>query len=479
MTCKALVTHPGTNQVFGTRHTRGPRPADTTPSPPIRSRANVAAPFPRDPGHRSPRQPSPHPPSSNNRLAKGAVAITCAVACLLPATGAAADWPQWRGPGENGITVERLPDQPNFETILWRKKVGTGFSSVSVAADRVFTMGHRGPKGGGEETVWCLNVANGDEVWSHSYPAPLIDRFYEGGPGATPTVRNGAVFTYSKHGRLHAYHAGTGKLLWQRDMLAEAGLSDPPEWGFACSPYFLDDRTLLIEAGATFALDPTSGKVLWKSEPFTPAYGTPKAFTLDGRKLLAVMKTEGLVVLEASTGRTVATANWKTSFDTTATTPIVHGNRIFISTGYDRGCALFELADNQLRKLYENKSMCNHMNNSVLIDGHLYGFDGTAHRGRPTEFVCLELATGREKWRVPPTGSLGCGSVLGTAANGLLILTEKGELVAAPASPSGFKPTARASVLGGRCWTVPVLAGARIYCRNSRGDFVCVSTGPK
>ena len=388
-----------------------------------------------------------------------------------------ADWPQWRGSDENGISAERLPAKPDFTTVLWQKKVGTGFSTVAVAEGRVFTLGHSGAKDGGSETVWCFHAETGAEIWQHSYPAPLIARFYEGGPGATPTVRGGKVFTYSKHGRLHCYEAATGKVIWQRDMLAEAGLDEPPEWGFACSPYFLTDDTLLIEAGATFALDAATGKVRWKSQRFTPAYGTPKAFTADGRKLLAVMKTEGLVVLDAGNGATVATADWKTSFDTTATTPIIHGGKIFISTGYDRGCALFELAGDQLKKSYEHKLLSNHMNNSVLIDGHLYGFDGTAHRGRPTEFVCLELATGKEKWRVPPAVGLGCGSVMATADGTLLILSERGELLTALATPAGFKATARHQVLGGRCWTVPVLAHGRIYCRNARGDLVCVKAG--
>ncbi len=390
----------------------------------------------------------------------------------LPCVGA--DWPQWRGREENGITTERLPARPDFSETLWQQKVGIGFSSMAVAEGRVFTMGHSGLKDSGSETVWCFNATTGAEIWRHSYPSPLLNRFYEGGPGATPTVRGGKVFTYSKHGRLHCYEAATGKPIWQRDMLAEAGLTEPPEWGFACSPYFLTDDTLLIEAGPTFALDPATGRVRWKGEQFTPAYGTPKAFTIGARKLVAVMKTEGLVVLDADKGTTVATTQWKTSFDTTATTPIIHEGRMFISTGYDRGCALFELADGALKKRYENKSMSNHMNNSVLIGGHLYGFDGTAHRGRPTEFVCLEFATGKEKWRVPSSTGIGCGSVMGTADGTLLILSERGELITAPATPDGFKPTARHQVLGGRCWTVPVLADGRVYCRNARGELLCV-----
>ena len=49
----------------------------------------------------------------------------------------------------------------------------------------------------------------------------------------------------------------------------------------------------------------------------------------------------------------------------------------------------------------------------------------------------------------------------------------------APASPEKFEDTARIQVLGGKCWTVPVLANGRIYCRNAEGDIVCVDVRPK
>jgi outer membrane protein assembly factor BamB len=394
---------------------------------------------------------------------------------FLPGFLSAADWPQWRGPDANGISTESLPQEPDFEKVLWKQKISTGFSSLAVANGKAYTMGHSEP---GTETVWAFNAETGKPAWSDTYPAPLIDRFYEGGPGATPTVRHEKIYTFSKHGRLHCYDANTGDRLWERDMLAEAGLRNPPEWGFASSPFFVNDDMLLIEAGATFALNPQTGQVLWKSDDYTPAYGSPASFTHDDKTLVATLKSEGLVVLDAENGKTIAFAPWETPFNTNATTPIITADgRLFISTGYDRGCALFSLdaSAGQLTKLYENPTMSNHMNNCVLINDHLYGFDGTAHRGRPTEFVCMELDTGKETWRLKPAEGLGCGSLM--AANSgktLLILSEKGELLSAPASPAAFEWTTRAQVLGGRCWTVPVLANNRIYCRNAKGDLVCI-----
>ena len=239
---------------------------------------------------------------------------------LLVPVAPADDWPHWRGPAESGITAEKFPRDPDLENVIWRAKVGIGFSSFAVADGKAYTLGHQG----GEETVFCFDAKSGDIVWKSSYRAPLIDRFYEGGPGATPTIRDGRVFVYSKHGQLRCFQAADGQPVWERDMMAEAQLQAVPEWGFACSPYFIDGgKKLVIEAGTTIALEPATGKVIWKGDRHIPAYGTPKAFEFEGRTLLAMLKTEGVVVADADGGKTLATAPWKTSFNTNGTSPIV------------------------------------------------------------------------------------------------------------------------------------------------------------
>ena len=182
------------------------------------------------------------------------------------------------------------------------------------------------------------------------------------------------------------------------------------------------------------------------------------------------MKTDGLVILDAANGKTLAFEKWTTAFRTSSTTPIVLGNLIFVSTGYKRGCALFEFTGDGLRKIYANRDLSNHMNNSVVLGDFLYGFDGNTHMLGPKQLVCMKLATGAVQWR---KDGYRCGSLM--AANGqLLVLGERGNLAVGPASPKGFKPKAEAQVLGGKCWTVPVLANGRIYCRNAAGDLVCL-----
>ena len=248
-----------------------------------------------------------------------------------------------------------------------------------------------------------------------------------------------------------------------------AGMAKPPEWGFAGSPLVLGNM-VIAEATFTAAFNKTTGKEIWRSKFYKPAYGTPAAFQFKGRFYVATLKTEGLVILDAQTGETVAFQEWKTSFHTNSTTPIVIGSRIFVSTGYQRGCALFEFSGTALKQIYTNKTLSNHMNNSVIIGDFIYGFDGNTHGRTPKQIVCMRLADGAVQWRKL---GYGCGSLMAVQIQ-LLILGEKGKLALGTASPKGFTPAAEAQILQGRCWTVPVYANGRIYARNAAGALVCV-----
>ena len=378
------------------------------------------------------------------------------------------NWPNWRGPRHDGVSREKLP-KTDFSKIAWRAKIGVGFSSVAVVGNRVFVLGCSGQKQGNQETFACLDATTGKKLWSDSYPALLVDYLHEGGPCASPAADGKHIYGLSKSGRLACYATDTGRKHWTVDLLAKAGLSRPPAWGFAASPLVLG-KLLIVEATFTCALDKTTGKEIWRSKAYKAAYGSPVAFQFEGHTRLAILKTDGLVILDATNGKTVAFQDWRTSFQTNSTTPIVIGNKIFLSTGYRRGCALFEFTGSGLTQIYTNKNMSNHMNNSVVLGGFVYGFDGNTHMAGPKQLVCLRLADGVLQWRKE---GYRCGSLM-AVQNHLLVLGETGNLAFGPASPKGFKPIAAGRVLNGRCWTVPVLSNGRIFARNAAGDLVCV-----
>ena len=380
------------------------------------------------------------------------------------------DWPYWLGPSRDGVSTENQWKN-NLENLRWKSKVGIGFSSMVVADGRLFTIGHDGSKRNGQETVFCLDARSGKTIWSDQYPAPLIDYLHEGGPCSTPTVDGSTVYTISKHGLVHAYQARDGKELWKMDMLSLSGMNKTPEWGFAASPYVWGDF-LLIEAGATFALDKTTGKVVWESQKYRPAYGTPIVFSPDGKNLLAVLKTDGLVILDLQNGKTLDFVPWETSYRTNASTPIVRGNKLFLSTGYQRGCALFEWKKGRLEKIYENKNLSTHMNHAILVDDYLYGFDGNVHMAGPKDLVCLEFSTGKVMWRISDRG-LKVGSLI-VAGTRMLLLGQSGEMVIAQINSEKFQEITRDQVIGGKCWTMPILSNGLLYLRNARGDLFCL-----
>ena len=109
-----------------------------------------------------------------------------------------------------------------------------------------------------------------------------------------------------------------------------------------------------------------------------------------------------------------------------------------------------------------------HLSPGVVVGDYLYAFNGEAKQ--ETDFRCLYLPTGEVKWvrKDPAFGSM----IL--AGGKLMVLSDKGELLLAEASPAEFKPLARAKVLSGVCWTPPALANGRLYVRNARGELRCL-----
>jgi outer membrane protein assembly factor BamB len=345
------------------------------------------------------------------------------------------DWPNWMGPSHDGVSAESgwSTDWPaDGLPVVWTHELGTGFSSVSVADGRLYSMGHQG----GQETVWCLNAETGDVLWNSAYDAQLNANLYEGGPGATPTVDGEFVYTLSVDGRLLCLNRSTGDVVWEKILQNDLDVG-MHEWGFNSSPFILGDQ-LILEAGRVVSYDKRTGEKNWQTAKHAAGYGSVRGFEFEGRMLIASLDCDGLRVISAADGAEMASTAWKSPYGTNSTTPIVDGDRIFISTGYQVGCGLFQLQSSgeqhSLTPIYANTNMRNHFNNCILKDGYLYGFDGNSNLGRVVTLKCMEFATGREQWS---QRGLGCGSLM-IADGKLLILSDKGQLVVADASPDGL-----------------------------------------
>ena len=376
------------------------------------------------------------------------------------------DWYRWRGPDLNGISKEtgwqaKWPAEGPKK--LWKASVGTGFASFSVSDGRVYTMGNTNDT----DVTYCLDARTGQVVWHHSYPCALDPKNFEGGPCATPTVADGRIYTFSRKADLFCLDAAKGTVIWSKNLNRELGLGIPT-WGASSSGLAEGDLVVFNLGSAGVALDRKSGKVVWTSEKSAGGYSTPVPLAVGADRCLAIFGRESLVAVKAATGQEVWSYPWKTSYDVNAADPIVAGDKLFISSGYNRGATLLKLGGPTPEKVWENKNMRNHFNTCVLWQGHLYGPDDSGLR-------CLAFDTGELKWtdREFRKGSL-------MIADGKLVaLSERGELIVAEPSPAEFKPISRAQVLTGKCWTMPVLSQGHIYCRNAVGDVVCLDVSGK
>ena len=389
----------------------------------------------------------------------------------MSSPSSATDWPQWRGPDGTGVSHETSWNKEwpkDGPRALWKSNVGVGFSSVSVAAGRVFTLGFSS----GNDTVFCFDAETGKELWKQSYPCALDDNYYEGGPNTTPSVDGEHVFTLSKRGDLFCFAVDSGKVVWKQNIV-ESIPATKPEWGFAGSPLVWGDRLILNVGGAGAALSKSTGKLLWSSDTNTGGYATPVGFGSGDSRAVAIFSGGGLVGVRPSDGHELWRHPWVEEYKINAADPIFPTSTSVFLTSYGRGCALLSLENSEPKEIWTNKNLAVGFNSCVFLDGYFYGIHGTAD-GTDKDVRCISATTGELKWKQE---KFGLGSL--TAADGkLILLSERGELVLAEASPSGFKAISRAQVLGGKCWTTPVLANGRIYCRNAKGSLVCLDVRP-
>ena len=389
----------------------------------------------------------------------------------------AGDWPQFLGPTRNGVypgtdLAESWPKEG--PPIVWRKKVGQGFSGPAVSGVSLILFHRTGDK----EAVERLDAGTGKPLWSFDYSTGYRDDFgFDEGPRATPTIADGKVFTFGAEGRLHCLDFQTGKKIWSINTKAEFGASKG-FFGMVCSPLVEGNAVLLNIGGANgagiVAFEQSTGKVRWKATNDEASYSSPVAATINGRRYAFFFTRAGLAALDPDSGRTRFEFPWRSRMNASvnAATPLVVNDLVFLSASYQAGAVLLRVKENSVEKIWgADDVLSNHYATSVYADGFLFGFDGRQEYGE--NLRCVEFKTGKIRWS---EDRFGAGTVI-LAGKHLIILTENGELLLAPASPDGFKPVARAHLLPNGVRAYPALAEGRLYAR-SKDTLVCVDLRP-
>jgi outer membrane protein assembly factor BamB len=409
------------------------------------------------------------------------VALVAAGLAILPVTSPslAADWPGWRGPNRDAVSSETgLLSQwgPEGPPLLWKASgLGGGFSGVAVVGERLYTMGDKD----GAQHVLALRRDGGAPLWSARVGPDWQDS--RGGPRGTPTVDGDRVYAIGTEGDLVCLEAATGKQVWRRSLERDFGGRMMSRWKWSESPLVDGDRLVFTPGArdaALVAVDKLTGRELWRArlpelgEAGTDGAGYSSIVISNGAgvKQYVQLLGRGVVGIRASDGAFLWGYNRVANDVANVSTPVVKGDHVFVSTGYQTGSALLELqraADGvQAREVYflDAKTFQNHHGGFVLVGDHVYAGHGH-NRGFP---ICVELRSGKVAWG-GDIRNAGSGSAAVLYADGHLYYRyENGVVALIEASPAAYteKGSFRIPNVTSPSWPHLTIVDGRLYVRE-------------
>lgn len=426
--------------------------------------------------------------------------LLCLAVIVFVSPSSADDWPQWRGPDRDG----RLHDATLIETLpagvlprVWKVDIGSGYSGPTVADGRVYVTDRGLPEahydeGREVERVLCFDAKTGDEIWSHTYPAPYSIG-YQAGPRASVTVDNGLAIAVGAMGHLHCFDAATGDVRWQRDLNDQYQI-EMPIWGITAAPLIYQDSVIQIVAGAgeacVVAFDLATGDEKWRSLDERAGYSSPVLIRQAGQDVLVCWTGESVSGLNPKTGQ----RHWSIpmlprNMPIGVPTPVISDGLIFVSSFYD-GSMLVRFDPDALtaEKVWhrvgideKNTDALHCMISGPIIKGdHIYGTDSYG------ELRCLNLSTGDRVWEDTTAVPRARWATIHTIQDGdrEILQNDRGELIFATLSPKGYDEHSRTKLIAptrkqlnkrdGVVWAAPAIANGFIYARSDK-ELICAS----
>ena len=407
----------------------------------------------------------------------------------LALSSLADDWPQWRGPGRDGVWREtgvvRRFAEPQIP-IRWRTPVSSGYSGPTVADGRVF-VSDRVTEPDEVERVLAFDAETGRPLWSHTYPCRYDDVGYTAGPRASISIDEGRAYALGTMGHFTCLDAASGSVLWHRDLVSDYR-AEVPIWGIAAAPLVDGELVVVMIGGAdgagVVALDKKTGVQRWAALDDKASYSAPIIIQQAGRRVLVCWTGNNVAGLDPSTGEVF----WKYPFEPNkmvinVPTPVVDGDRLFVTAFYD-GSLMLRLDDARLsvEKLWRRRGRSERNTDALhamiatpLLEGdYVYGVDSYG------ELRCLDARTGDRIWEDRTATPPARWSNIHMVRNGdrIWMFNERGELIIATLSPRGFHEISRAKLIepttkqlkmrGGVCWSHPAFAGRHVFARNDK-----------
>ncbi len=281
------------------------------------------------------------------------------VALAIPALAAGPpEWPQFRGPGANGVSAEAgLPVRWSAtENVVWKTAIpGVGWSSPVVSGELIFLTsaiskddkeppkkglyfgGNRDkPSDEHRSMVYAVNLTTGKVAWErevHRGAPPLARHLKNSYASETPATDGERVYAqFGAHG-LYCLDAKTGKLLWSKAW-------EPREirygWGTAASPVLHEGRVYIVSDNDVesflAALDKKTGREIWRVKRDEKSnWATPFVWQHDGRAEIVTPGTTKVRSYDLD-GKALWELGGMSSI--TIPTPFTRHGLLYVTSGY-------------------------------------------------------------------------------------------------------------------------------------------------
>ena len=342
------------------------------------------------------------------------------------------------------------------KNVLWKAKVGTGYSTPVIWQDKVYVLGEPG-------TLYCLEKSSGNISWSLSTTDNDVTPAEKGklnvassgcgNAAATPAVSNDGVFIVLASGIVTRV-GHDGKRMWIK--VFEQPMNGA--YGRAASPIILDGK-VLVSIDHLFALDAKSGETAWECAEATNDYATPDVFMVSGKKY--ILMPSGCIV-NPEDGKKAGGVD-----GADYASPIVSGDTLYFagSNAAAFKASLDEKGALKTEKLWETQIQGEQVSTPLVFDGLFYSITDDAM------LLVIDAKTGEKKLEAnigekinPPFFA-----ALKAAGGNIYISNDSGSV--AVMAPGIEQKILAVNNIEGRSGATPVFEGAKLFLRVGEEVF--------
>lgn len=322
----------------------------------------------------------------------------------------------------------------------------------------------------------CFDAHTGEELWAIRYPA-IGQLDYGNSPRATPLLWDDLVILHGAFGELTAADVKTGNVHWQINIRDEFKARDERPWGTCSSPLIVDDK-LIINPGAKdaslVALNPRTGKVIWKSPGKAASYGSLLAGTFGGVEQIVGFDEDSLGGWSPKTGERLWRHLFRRESKFNVPTPIRTPDGNLLMAVENNGTFLLEFDTAGKPKPEPTASF-----QPLSPDTHTPTITANRLFGCWRKLYCLDLNDGLTSiWESKKREYDNYCAII-ASADRVLVITMDSELILLDAAANEYRELGRMRVFPEEkgCYSHPALVGTKLFVRGS-AEVVCVELAP-